>query len=208
MLALGLVAQFEEGENSIMSLKNPQDMMTAVAKSMEQRTGRTIEEWVSLVNASGIDPLDQKAVRRWLKDEHGILQNSQWAIADAAARAAGWSPPSTEEYIDQQYSGPKASLRPIFDGVHEIVETFGDDIHMEGRSTYIPFVRRRQFTAVAAATRTRVDVGLRYIDAPTSELLVAAKAPGQATHKLSLTSVDEITDEVEKLLRIAYEQNG
>jgi hypothetical protein len=78
----------------------------------------------------------------------------------------------------------------------------------EGRATCTPFVRRRQFAAVAAATRARVNVGLRYTKAPTSMLLRPAKAPGQATHRLSLTSIDAITSEVERLLRTAYEQNG
>ena len=188
--------------------KSPQDMMAAVAASMRERTGRTLQEWVAIVGASGIDPLDQKSVRRWLKTEQGVLQNSQWAIADAAARAAGWKRPSAEDYVDQQYAGPKRALRPLFDRLRQIVETFGDDVRMEGRSTYTPFVRRRQFAAVAAASRTRVDVGLRYADPPVSERLVQAKAPGQATHKLSLTSADEITGEVERLLRIAYDQNG
>ena len=100
------------------------------------------------------------------------------------------------------------SLRPIFERIRETVEAFGDDVGMEGRFTYIPFVRRRQFLAVAAATRARVDLGLRYTDAPASALLVPAQAPGQATHKLSLTTVDEITPEVERLLQVAYSQNG
>ncbi|MGH7482145.1 MAG: DUF5655 domain-containing protein [Longimicrobiales bacterium] len=175
---------------------------------MRERTGRTLEEWVALVEASGIDALDQRAVRRWLKIEHAVPQNSQWAIADAAARAAGWEPPSVEQYVDQQYSGAKAGLRPVFDGLREIVDAFGDDVRMEGRATYTPFVRRRQFAAVAAATRNRIDVGLRYTAAPTSKLLTTASAPGQATHKLSLTSVEEITNEIERLLRAAYDQNG
>jgi hypothetical protein len=183
-------------------------MMAAVVSSMEERTGRTLEEWLEVVATSGIDPLDQNAVRRWLRSEHGVLQNSQWAIADAAARAAGWVPPTLEEYIEEQYSGPKAHLRPIFERIRELVEALGDDLRLEGRATYIPFVRRRQFLAVAAATRARVDLGLRYIAAPESELLVPAKAPGQATHKVSLSSVEEITVEVKELLRVAYEQNG
>jgi hypothetical protein len=117
-------------------------------------------------------------------------------------------PPTIEEYIEEQYSGPKAYLRPIFERIREIVEALGDDLRMEGRVTYIPFVRRRQFLAVAAATRSRVDLGLRYDAAPVSELLVPAKAPGQATHKVSLSSEVEVTVEVKELLRMAYEQNG
>lgn len=191
-----------------MTMKSPKDMMTAVSKSLESRTGKTLEAWVAVVQASGIDPLDQKAVRNWLKSEHGILLNSQWTIADAAARAAGWVAPTLEECIEQQYSGTKANLRPIFNQLRQIIENFGEDVAVEARATYIPFVRRRQFTAVVAATKTRVDVGLRFTDAPNSDLLKPAKAPGQATHKLSLTVVDDISEEIEKLLRIAYEQNG
>ena len=33
-------------------------------------------------------------------------------------------------------------------------------------------------------------------------------APGQTTHELSLTSVDGVAREVERLLRAAYGQNG
>jgi hypothetical protein len=169
-----------------MTPMSPEDMMTAVSGSLAQRTGRSLEEWVAVVQASGVDPLDQTAVRRWLRAEHGVPQNSQWAIADAAARAAGWTRPSVEEYIGGQYEGARAELRP----------------------TYTPFERRRQFAAIAAATRTRIDIGLRYIDAPASGLLSPANAPGQATHKLSLGGIDDITAEVEGLLRAAYDQNG
>ena len=49
-------------------------MMGAVTDSMAERTGRSVDEWVTAVNASGVDPLDQKAVRRWLKDVHGVPQ--------------------------------------------------------------------------------------------------------------------------------------
>lgn len=189
-------------------MKDASGMMAGVTGSMKKRTGRALEEWVTLVRASGIDPLDQNAVRRWLKRQHGVLQNSQWAIADAAAREAGWVEPTVEQYIDGQYTGPRAALRPLFDLLRGVIESLGDDVETAGRATYTPFSRRRQFAAVAAATRTRVDLGLRYTDPPKSALLAPANAPGQATHKLSLASVDEVTAEVVRLLRIAYEQNG
>ena len=42
--------------------KSPDDMMSAVIGSMAARTGRSLDEWLELVQASGIDPLDQNAV--------------------------------------------------------------------------------------------------------------------------------------------------
>ena len=186
---------------------SPTDMMSSVTDSMKERTGKTLEEWVAAVQATKIDPLDQKAVRNWLKSQ-GVLQNSQWAIADAAARAAGWERPSVEGYIDSQFQGEKAALRPIFDALREIIEGLGEDVTAEGRGGYTPFVRKRQFAAVQASTKTRVDLGLRFRQAPDSALLSTTSLPGQSTHKLGLSSVDEITDEVVELIRLAYEQNG
>lgn len=186
----------------------PSEMMAAVTTSMRERTGRTLDEWVEAVLASGIDPVDQNEARKWLKAEHGIPQNSQWAIAFEAARRAGWVEPTVEQYIDQQYTGPKSALRPIFDHLRRHLEQLGPDVRVEGRGTYTPFVRARQFAAVAAATRTRVDLGLRFVDAPDSGLLTPAKAPGQSTHKIGLMTVDDVDDDVTALMTVAYQQNG
>ncbi|MEJ2854818.1 MULTISPECIES: DUF5655 domain-containing protein [unclassified Saccharothrix] len=187
-------------------MDSPADMMSAIAASMKERTGRTLDEWVDLVAASGLDPLDQKAVRAWLRDTHGVKQNSQWTIADAAARAAGWVEPTTAEYVDSQYTGRKASLRPVYDRVEVLALGLGEDVRVEGRSTYVPFVRGRQFAAVQALT-THVVLGLRFTDAPASDRLTPG-GPGQSTHKLSLAGTDEVDGEVEALLRAAYEQNA
>jgi predicted transport protein len=189
-------------------MPSPEDMMGAVAASMEQRTGRSLDEWVALVGTSGVDPLDQNAVRRWLRDVHGVRQNTQWAIAEQVAVRAGWVRPTVEQYVELQYSGRRAGLRPVFEAVRDAALALGDDVRMEGRSTYVPFVRGRQFAAVAAATATRVDLGLRLPAPPYSPLLQPAKAPGQATHKVSLTSVSDVDDDVRALLRAAYEQAG
>lgn len=186
----------------------PDDMMSAVSQSLAARTGRSLEEWLSLVQASGLDPLDQNAVRGWLRREYGVPQNSQWAIADAAARAAGWVPPTVSEYIDRQYAGAKAALRPVYEALASAIAEIGDDVTVEGRGSYIPFVRGRQFAAIAAAARDRVDLGLRFTDPPDTARLQPASGPGQATHKLSLRNVQEIDDEVLSLLRVAYEQNA
>ncbi len=193
----------------------PDDMMSAVSASLAARTGRSLDDWVALVQASGVDQLDQNAVRRWLRAEHGVAQNSQWAIADAAARAAGWERPSVDEYIDGQYRAAKAALRPIYDAVAAAILDLGDDVTVEGRGTYTPFVRARQFAAVAPAAKDRVDLGLRFTDPPptspspfTASRLVPAKGLAQATHKIPLRSVAEVDDEVRGLLRLAYEQNG
>ena len=173
--------------------QTPDEMLSAVAASLQARTGRSLPAWIALVQASGVDPLDQRAVRGWLRAEHGLPQNSQWAIADAAARAAGWVRPTVAEYVDGQYAGPKAALRPVYDALAAAITALGEDVTIEGRSTYIPFVRRRQFAAIAPATSDRVDLGLRFTDPPPTGRARPATSPGQATHKVSLGCVPTST---------------
>jgi hypothetical protein len=92
--------------------------------------------------------------------------------------------------------------------VREAALALGDDVVVEGRGTYVPFVRRRQFAAVAATTATRIDLGLRLPEPPVSTRLQPATAPGSATHRVQLFTRADVDDEVRGLLRAAYEQNG
>lgn len=113
-------------------------MMAAVSATLAERTGRSLEQWVEAVQAQAatgaFDVLDQKAVRAWLKSEHGMAQNSQWAVADAAARAAGWEPPTVEEYTEAMYAGRKAAARPLHDAFVEAACALGD-VEAQGRGT-------------------------------------------------------------------------
>ena len=195
----------------MMAPMEPADMMAAVSSSLAERTGRPLEEWVRLVRESGLDPLQQNEVRRWLKDVHGVPQNSQWAIADAAARDAGWVEPTVEEYADALYAGSKAGLRPLHDAVVALALAQGDDTSVQGRGGYAPVVRRTQFVAVAPGPRGTLRIGFRFRDAvPEDERLSPAKGFAQATHWLHLEADADDNDvrSLEPLLEVAYAQNG
>lgn len=196
-------------------MAEPQDMMRAVTASMRERTGRTLDEWVAQVTADGLDPLDQKAVRAHLKERYGIAQNSQWAIADAAARGAGWVPPGVGESTDALYSGKKAALRPLHDAVVTMALAL-DGVEAQARGTYVPLVRRTQLAAVALGPRGTLRVGLRFregapaVDLPGGVELAEAKGFAQATHWVHVPGDTDPTSLgwLEPLLHAAWAQNG
>ena len=179
---------------------------------MAERTGRTVEQWVELVREQGPDPLDQNAVRRWLGAEHGIKQNTQWAIGFAVAESAGWRMPTVAEFTDELYSGRKAGLRPLHDAVLAAALAIGPDAEAQGRGSYIPIVRKTQFAAIAPGPRTTLRVGFRFRDlVPTDDRLEPAKGFAQATHWVQLpvdADPDQAAASLEPLLRVAYDQNG
>lgn len=188
------------------------DMTRALGDSMSSRTGRSLDDWVREVQLHGPDPLDQNAVRRWLGAEHQIKQNSQWAIAFAAAKAAGWRMPTVEEFTDQLYSGPKAALRPLHDAVLAVALASGADAEAQGRASYIPVVRKAQFAAIAPGPRGTLRVGLRFREQPpTDARLEPARGFAQATHWVQLAGDADPVDgaaSLEPLLLAAYQQNG
>ncbi|MEL4503596.1 DUF5655 domain-containing protein [Luteococcus sp. H138] len=191
-------------------MASPETMAAAVAESMRERTGHSLDEWVDIVEqSSGLDPIDQLAVRRWLRDVHGIAQNSQWAIAFEVAGRAGWTMPTPEQFANQMYAGKNAPLRPIHDALVAAAQDCGPEAHVEGRATYTPIVRRRQFAAVGPGPRLTVRLGLRFTEAPDG--LEPAKGFAQATHWLRFDAETEPQAAVvraREFLATAYEQNG
>lgn len=112
-----------------------------------------------------------------------------------------------EDYFDAQYAGAKAALRPIYDRVLAAVQSFGDDVELQTRKTYVAFARGKQFAVVQPTTRTRVDVGLKLPDRAAGGRLESTTSTGSGsmTHKVAVTSPDEVDEELIDLLRSAYD---
>jgi predicted transport protein len=112
---------------------------------------------------------------------------------------------SDTEAIDAQYSGGKAVLRPIYERICGLVTGFGDDVEIGARNTYVAFSRGRQFALVRPASK-HVDVGLKLRDLPPGGRLETAQnvGSGSMTHKVTVSSLDEIDDELVGWLRQAY----
>jgi len=109
--------------------------------------------------------------------------------------------------IDAQYSGGKAALRPIYERIHTIVTGFGDDVESGARKTYVAFSRGRQFALVKPSGK-RIDVGLKLNDVAVGGRLETANnvGSGSMSHKVTLSSLDEVDDELIGWLRQAYDE--
>jgi hypothetical protein len=146
------------------------------------------------------------------------LYNAGWrgvasiAIDDvwSAVRFRPGSIDGGDEGLAAQYAGAKAALRPIYDRVLAVVQGFGDDVELQIRKTYVAFARGKQFAVVQPTTRTRVDVGLKLPGAPAGGRLepTTNTGSGSMTHKVAVTSPDEVDEELIGWLRQAYDSVG
>jgi hypothetical protein len=176
-----------------------------IADLLKRRTGDDVETWNARVRESGAS--DEASLRAWLA-ERGVTGYPQNLLVMEQFGYPDFLLASADELINGQYAD-RTALRPILDAVLVRAGQVGD-VTIQARKTYVSLVTpRRTFATVQAATRRRVDLGLRLANPPLGGRLQAAGSVGggSVSARIGLASVDEVDDEVEHWLRRAYEEN-
>ena len=184
---------------------SPDGMSDAVIRNLKNRTGRSLEEWVRVAaKTSGLTEL--KALRAWLKTEHGLGGTTCWIIADATLGDPDARPPSDAELLGAQFKGDKAALRPVYDRLVRELRKLGADVNVGVRKTQTTFARKHSFAIAKAPTTARIDLGLRLPGVkPTQRLQVTTAFSDNATHCVRLTTPKEVDDQLKKWLKAAYD---
>ena len=114
----------------------------------------------------------------------------------------------TTDLLETHFTGVRAPLRPIFDRLRAELQQLGADVAEGARDSYIAYSRRKQFAVIKTRARpVQLELGLRLpAAAPTLRLLPIDKNFGSesATHKVILTEVGAVDDEILGWLRSAY----
>ena len=180
---------------------------------LKSKTGRSLEEWLTLVKKEG--PKDEKSRREWLKNKHKLGTNSAWWIAERAdGKGEDDSPEaylnSAARYVKAQYAGPKEKLRPIFEELLRLGRAMGDDVKVCPCKTIVPLYRQHVFAQIKATTNPRVDFGfaLTHYQGKLPKRLIdtgGLAKRDRITHRIELTSTTQIDAELKKWLKIAYD---
>ena len=190
-------------------------MMQKWISELKEKTGRTVEEWVALTQKEG-PASGHKARVAWLKKKYKMGNNSAWWIAERAG-GKGWEEDSPDaylatakKYVEEQYSGKKEALRPIYDELLEIGKSTANDVKACPCQTMVPLYRNHVFAQIKPTTNSRIDLGFalakhkgklpkRLIDTG------GLAKKDRITHRIEITDVAQIDDEVRKWVKIAYE---
>lgn len=171
-------------------------------RNIETATGRSIDEWVALLRASGLEKHGQLVAH--LKAEHGLTHGNANLLATVARQAVEGGPADDGALLDEQYKGGKAALRPVLDAVLAVARGLGDDVEVVVQKSAVALRRSKQLGVVRAASASRVELGLNAgALEPVGRLLAAS---GMCTHRVDLHAPEEVDDEVVGWLRAAYER--
>jgi hypothetical protein len=186
----------------------------AVIANLPAKTGRSIEEWVRLIDESA--PSGEKPRREWLKKNYQLGGTTAALIAEYAEGQGGESTDPkvylrmAAEYVEAMYTGPKAALRAIHDTLLRLGTALGTDVKVCPCKTMVPLYRHHVFAEIKPTTRTRIDLGLALKGStkkPTARLIDTGglEKKDRITHRIPITTVAEIDAEVKDWLQTAYE---
>jgi len=188
-------------------------MYQSTIATLKQKTGRSHEEWIALVNKSG--PATERERRGWLQTKHGLGRNYARWIAEQSVGKGDEGTEETylkqaDEYVEKMYSGAKEALRPIFSDLMALGRSLGKDVKVSPCQTMVPLYRKHVFAQIKPTTRTRIDLGLALKDTKVPKRLIDTggfEKKDRITHRIEITSPKDIDAEVKKWIKIAYEMD-
>jgi hypothetical protein len=175
----------------------------AQIRNIEARYGRPMSEWFAVIAASGL--AKHTEVVAMLKTEHGMAHGAAHRVSLLSRQAAAPVPDSPDAAVDALYTGKKADLRPLHDRLMAVIGAFGPDVTTAPKKGYLSIRRTKQFAMIQPSAAGRLDVGLILRDTPPAGRLEAAGSFNALfTHRVRVTSADDIDDALTGWLRTAY----
>ena len=182
---------------------------------LKAKTGRSLEEWLKHIKKSG--PKDEEERRQWLKDEYKLGTNTAWWLAERAeGKGEEAADPSlylqaAERDVEKMFSGAKAHLRPIYDALLKLGLKVGKEAKACPCQTIVPLYRNHVFAQIKPTTNTRIDLGFALGDMkPIGRLIDTGgfAKKDRITHRIPISSLAEIDDEVKHWLNVAYDRDA
>jgi hypothetical protein len=184
-------------------VKTPEEMAASMIANLEEKTGKDLAGWLEITRASGLDKHGQ--IVKLLKSEHGMTHGYGNLVAHETLKAGSESPSETD-LVDNQYSGAKADLRPIYDSLIAEISKFGADLEVAPKKAYVSLRRNKQFGIIQPSTKTRVDVGIHLKGTePTGRLEPSGSFNAMVSHRVRLGSPDDVDSELVTWLKKAFE---
>lgn len=169
--------------------------------NMPEKTGKSLEEWFSVLSGQSFTKHSEAV--KYLKTEHQVTHG----FANTIVALSKKQDSGEEDLVKAQYQG-KEQLIPIYESLLSFVESLGDDVTITPKKGSVSIIRKRQFILIKPATKTRIDLGFKLKDKPTTDRLENSGPFGtMCTHRVRLTEVSEVDSELKEWIKEAYEKS-
>ena len=186
-------------------MTDPQAATETQLRNITAQTGMTVDAFATAVSARG--PLTHGQIIALLKFEYGLTHGNANLIALRVREQLAGGPASTDDLLAAQYSGAKASLRPVHDRLVAFATGLGADVSVVVQKTGVSLRRRRQLGVIGAPAGGRVALGLNLPTTPADPRVIET-AGMMCSHRVDLRAVEDIDADVMGWVTQAYERAG
>jgi len=166
--------------------------------NMPEKTGKSLEEWKQVLKRKSF--VKHSEAVKYLKEEHSVTHG----FANTIVTLSKDENEKPDDLLENQYKG-KENLIPIYKKLIAVVKTFGADVTITPKKGSVSIIRKKQFTLIKPATKSRIDLGFKLKDKPTTKRLENSGPFGaMCTHRVKISKVEEIDNELIKWLKEAY----
>ncbi|WP_299684482.1 DUF5655 domain-containing protein [uncultured Dokdonia sp.] len=172
--------------------------LQTMINNMPEKTGKSLEQWKTLLITKSFSKHSEAV--NFLKKEHQVTHGFANTIVSLSKEETH----APTDLVTAQYKG-KENLFPIYEQLLTVVKKFGDDVVITPKKTTVSIIRKKQFALIKPATKTRIDLGLKLKDVPTTERLENSGPFGaMCTHRVRISTSDGIDDQLIAWLQQAY----
>jgi len=176
--------------------------LQTMINNMPEKTGKSLEEWKAILKEKAFAKHGE--AMKFLKGEHGVTHG----FANTIIQLSKENKDTQEDLVTNQYKG-KESLLPIYESLIKAVDSFGGDVIKTPKKSSVSVIRKKQFVLIKPATKTRIDLGLKLKDVPTTDRLQNSGPFGtMCTHRVQLTAADQVDEELIGWMKEAYDRAG
>ena len=173
--------------------------LQTMINNMPEKTGKSLAEWKIILRTKAFAKHSEGV--KFLKSEHGVSHG----FANTIVTLSKEENHLNQDLVTNQYKG-KENLLPIYEKLIPILKNFGNDVTVTPKKGSVSIIRKRQFVLIKPATKTRIDLGLKLPGIPTTERLENSGPFGtMCTHRVKISSLEDINDELISWMNNAYE---
>lgn len=183
-------------------------MEEGALERLSERTGCDLDQWIRRLE--GAAPPNRAARVRWLQSQ-GLTTNVAGWVAARAEGEGGSENYDPAALVEAQYAGKRSALRAIYDRLLALALDLGPDVKACPGRTIVPLYRKHVFAQIKPTTNSRIDLGLALGERAAEGRLVETggfEKKDRITHRIPVSSIEEIDEPLVRWLAAAYERDA
>ena len=176
--------------------------------NIQKKTGKSLNDLTALVKKSGLTKHGE--IRDMLKSKLGLGHGDANALVHAILKSDGTRAAegkSSDDVLDEIYTGAKAAQRPIHEALMKQISKFGE-FQIVPKKGYVSLRRKKQFSMIGPKTNTRFEVGINIKGLKKNSRLQEQPSGSMCNYIVPLTEAKEVDAELIAWIKSAYEQAG